>query len=170
MKYDQDKIGKRILLERRKAGYSNQSSFAVAMGYSEESRQTVANWEKGKTVPCMEALLRMCNFFGCELGYLLCEYDCKTREMTDIHVATGLSEKAIDAIKGITISNNKESEMMKDKRKAFDMLLTADKFSDFFYAFYDLYMSSISPQLLEFKYVDDAIDYIHVLPLIIYTY
>lgn len=34
-----------------------------------------------------------------ELGYLLCEHDCKTKSSTDIHQITGLSEKSIEILK-----------------------------------------------------------------------
>jgi transcriptional regulator with XRE-family HTH domain len=163
MKYDQTKIGKRILKERRIVGYSNQSSFAVAMGYSEESRQTVANWEKGKTTPCMEDYLRMCELFDCELGYLLCEFDCKTREVTDIQAAIGLTEKAIKAIREITSPDKNENIFIERRRVAFDKFLTADMFPDFFHSICDLYSSFISPQEREFKRVDDAIDYMREL-------
>lgn len=40
----------------------------------------------------------MCDLFNCELGYLLGEYNCKTRATTDIQAATGLSERAIDRL------------------------------------------------------------------------
>ena len=40
----------------------------------------------------------MCDLFGCEIGYLLCDYDCKTRTATDIQKETGLSEAAIARI------------------------------------------------------------------------
>lgn len=40
----------------------------------------------------------MCELFDCEISYLFCEYDCKTRETTDIQKATGLSEKSIQRL------------------------------------------------------------------------
>ena len=43
--------------------------------------------------------MELCNIFNCEIGYLLCEYDCKTRAATDIVKETGLSEKSIDILK-----------------------------------------------------------------------
>lgn len=99
MKYDTDKnrllIGERIKQQRIAAGYKTQSDFAIALGLSYESRQTVGSWEQGKYIPKLDTLLKMCELFDCEIGFLLCEYDCKTREETDISAATGLSEKSI---------------------------------------------------------------------------
>jgi transcriptional regulator with XRE-family HTH domain len=92
-------IGKRIRAERIAAGYT-QAQFVMAMGLSADSRQTATNWENGKRLPCIEDLLKMCEIFNCEMGYLLCEegYNCKTRAITDIQNKTGLSEKAIEQI------------------------------------------------------------------------
>lgn len=88
-------IGKRIRKERIEAGYKNQSDFAVALGLNEDSRQSVGNWENGVRIPSLDLLLKMCDIFECEIGYLLCEFDCKTKEETDIQKATGLSNKSI---------------------------------------------------------------------------
>lgn len=93
-------IGCRIKAERVAAGYKSQADFMRAMGYSPDSRQTAANWESGKKLPSLDDLLRMCNLFSCEIGYLLCEegYECKTRAVTDIQKDTGLSAGAIEQI------------------------------------------------------------------------
>ena len=98
MTYNQKAIGKRIKEERIAAGFSSQSAFAKRMTYSPDSRTTIGNWEKGNCIPCMEDLLRMCEIFQCELGYILCEYGCKTRETTDIKNVTGLSQDAINRL------------------------------------------------------------------------
>lgn len=95
---DKYKIGDRIKEQRVAAGYRTQSSFALALGLQEESRQSVGAWENGSRLPPLNLLLKMCELFDCEIGYLLCEYDCKTRETTDIQKATGLSEKSIQRL------------------------------------------------------------------------
>lgn len=96
--YDFQKIGDRIKQERGKAGKS-QSDLGDYIGVK---RQTIAKWEHGKDIPQLSDLLRLCNLFGCELGYMLCEYDCKTRAATDIQAETGLSETAIGRIAAST--------------------------------------------------------------------
>ncbi len=105
MKYDKKAIGKRIKEERIKAGFKSQGDFAARMGYAYESRQTVANWEKGKSLPCLDDMMKMCDIFDCELGYLLCEYDCKKRDTADVQNITGLSE---DAIEKLSVINKTE--------------------------------------------------------------
>lgn len=96
--YDFKKIGERIKDERKKAGYKSQQKFAEEINVS---RQTLSKWERGDdtTEASINDYLHMCNIFGCELGYLLCEYDCKTRAATDINKETGLSEKAIEELR-----------------------------------------------------------------------
>lgn len=94
MIYDSKKIGERIRQERKKAGI-NQSKFAEMLGLNTNSRQTVMKWEKGVTIPDIKKLFNMCEIFNCELGYLLCEYDCKNKIAADVQTVTGLSEKAV---------------------------------------------------------------------------
>lgn len=90
--YNWGEIGKRIKKERE-AHALTMEALAEKVG---TSRQTISRWEKGEGVEItLNMLLRICDIFGCELGYLLCEYDCKTREVTDICSVTGLSERAV---------------------------------------------------------------------------
>lgn len=103
MKYDKNAIGKRIRKERETLGLS-QTEFAKLLKFKESSRQVIGNWEKGKVLPHFEYMLEMCKVFNCELGYLLCEYDCKTRVTTDIVKATGLTEDAVNRL--IAINNS----------------------------------------------------------------
>lgn len=100
--YDSKKIGKRIKEERDQKNMS-QSEFAEYCGLQRTSRGTVGEWENGKRLPDLEALLKMCELFECELGYILCEegYSCKTRKAADIKAATGLSEDSIISLSHI---------------------------------------------------------------------
>ena len=94
--YNFKSIGEKIRKERKELGM-NQEQLASALNIS--SRQTIAKWEKGSTIPQLEDMLNMCNLFGCELGYLLGEYELKTRAATDIQEQTGLSPKSIEYLK-----------------------------------------------------------------------
>ena len=85
-------IGERIRTERKKLDLT-QDGLAEKIDIG--SRQTIAQWENGVALPPLSKLLCMCDLFGCEIGYLLCDYDCKTRTATDIQKETGLSEAAI---------------------------------------------------------------------------
>jgi len=96
--YDWAKIGKRIESNRKSYGFS-QDELAVKLFKSESSRKSIGKWEKATARPSLDDMLRLCGIFDCELGYLLGEHDCKTREATDIRGATGLSENAIKSLK-----------------------------------------------------------------------
>lgn len=91
---DYKKIGERIRKER-KALDETQDSFAEKHGIS---RGTVVSWEKGDSCPSLQKMLDLCKEFNCEIGYLLGEYDCKTRQATDICRETGLSEEAVNIL------------------------------------------------------------------------
>jgi transcriptional regulator with XRE-family HTH domain len=59
------------------------------------SRQTVSKWEKGESAPSVFDLLRLCEIFECDFGYLVGEYQNRTRVETDIVKETGLSALAV---------------------------------------------------------------------------
>lgn len=90
-------IGGRIRKLRKENGL-NQAQFAEALGMSSESRQSVRLWENGERLPPLDALVKMCDLFNCEAGYLLGEFSLPTKEKTDVQKATGLSQKAIEKI------------------------------------------------------------------------
>lgn len=103
MNYNTITIGERIKTARCKpfngsSGYS-QDGLAVALGLASTSRTTIRKWERGDVLPPLEHLLKMCELFGCELGYLLGEYDLPTRSATDIQKETGLSLMAIEQLR-----------------------------------------------------------------------
>lgn len=94
-------IGAMVRKERNAIGETLES-FAPKVGIS---RQTLSKWENGQgTGPTVDDLLRMCDLFNCDFGYLVGEYSCKRRVSTDIQDATGLSEEACAAL--AKIKNN----------------------------------------------------------------
>lgn len=115
------KIGQRIREERDNKGLT-QEELANKL---QISRQKVYYWEKGEKVPTLEDLIRLCDIFGCELGYLLCEFDCKTKEISDIQALTGLSEEAIRKFKIMKSSN------LEDVIQIMNLLLEHEKSIDF---------------------------------------
>lgn len=63
------------------------------------SRPTLDAWEKGEgNSPTISDLLRLCEVFNCDFGYLVGEYEERTRPITDICKETGLSSKAVEVI------------------------------------------------------------------------
>lgn len=88
-----NKIGERIKTERKKQDLTLED-LADKIGVS---RQTISKWEKGAATsgPSLWELVKMCQLFQCDLGYIVGEYECKTRPVTDIHNETGLHEDTI---------------------------------------------------------------------------
>lgn len=116
MTYNWAEIGARIKAERTNKGLSLEKLASDVY----TTRQTLANWEKGKgSVIDLGVMLKLCEVFDCELGYLLCEeeYKNKTKQKTDICNDTGLSEKAVSSL----------CSMSPSERKLIDDLLSSER-------------------------------------------
>ena len=88
--FNTEGIGQIIKAERVNCGYKSQDALAEKMNVC---RQTVASWERGENLSVGD-LVRLCNLFSCDFGYLIGEYECKRRIATDIREETGLSASA----------------------------------------------------------------------------
>lgn len=55
-------------------------------------------WELGLNAVPIEWIPVLCKVFKADTGYFFGEYECKTRQATDIQVSTGLSEKAVNTL------------------------------------------------------------------------
>lgn len=91
-------IAVRLHNERINANLSL-DKLAEITGYS---KPTVQSWEKGwnkntgeNRIPTLEQLIDLCSIYNCTPEYLLCEYDCKTKQITDISFETGLQPQSI---------------------------------------------------------------------------
>lgn len=125
--YSPDTIAQRIKDERIKMfGERGKSALAAAViddekGETGVHRNTINAWESGKQVPTLRQLLNLCNVFNCQLGYLLGEHDCKTRENSDIQDVIALSDTAIDSL--ISMKSQKKSTIARQKIDALNLLL-----------------------------------------------
>lgn len=132
MEYNYFKIGERLKAERKNAGFKSHDTlcdYIQEHNYRSFTRQTIAKWEKGLELPPLDVLCTLCVPFKCEVGYLLCEYDCKTRENTDIKEAIGLSEFAIDTLKHYK-DKEEVTELDIKELDIIDRLLCSDVFND----------------------------------------
>lgn len=91
-------IGKRLHDERIKANLSL-DKLAELTGFS---KPTVQRWEKGwkngtgeNVIPTLDQLIELCAIYKCSPGYLLCEYDEKTRQAFDASLELGMTEDSI---------------------------------------------------------------------------
>lgn len=96
MKYSNEVIGSRIRQSRKECGLTQE----VLADRLNVTRRPIGEWEKGNTLPELSLLLNMCAIFDCEMGYLLGEHEEKTRVATDICKETGLTENAVQIIRG----------------------------------------------------------------------
>ncbi len=94
-KYDIQSIGNRIANERKLNGFKSQDALCDELHIS---RNTLSKLENGQGSIDLQTLIKLCELFDCDVGYLLCEYNCKRHDTADIHEVTALSEKAIENI------------------------------------------------------------------------
>lgn len=165
MKYSSEKIGKKILNERNKLELT-QSQLGNKLNVVGKQ---ISNYENGKTIPPMEILLKMCEIFHCELGYLLDEddYSDKTKINTRITQTTGLDMYSIQILNTITgtsrsaLSFGYQSE---NYRRILNSLISSPYFIEFIKCLYDLDNSAISPlKNLENKIGKSRFDMAHKL-------
>ena len=90
-------IGNRITEARKRAGLSK----AEVERRCPFSRQTLTAWERGDSSPGVDDLARLAALFGCDFGYLVGEYEERTRPVTDIRAETGLSPEAIEVLQAL---------------------------------------------------------------------
>lgn len=97
----QKRAGVRIRTERKRLGLT-QEKFAEKLtellGCKDINQNTVSNWEHGINIPPTERLIAMSMIFGCDCGYLLCDYDQRTHNSVEMCKATGLSEFSIQVL------------------------------------------------------------------------
>ncbi len=107
MKYNTILIGERIRCERKKRGWSQEKLIEELSNTKHVNigRNTLSRIESSFTQDIsgfhLDLLIALSELFDCEIGYLLGEYDCHTGRNTDIKEETGLSDKAIDALRSI---------------------------------------------------------------------
>ena len=91
-------IGKRIAFERKKKGKS-QADFAEDLSKyfygAKFSQTTISAWENSDNSIPIEKIFAMADYFGCDCGYLLCDYDERVHDLKDVCEYTGLSEDSI---------------------------------------------------------------------------
>jgi len=139
MKYDEKKIGKIILAKRTNLKMS-QEELGKKVGIVGKQ---ISNYEKGKLIPPIDVMLKLCDVFHCELGYLLGEPDYSegTKIETAITQTTGLNIDALNNIKKITgtekscLSFGYESESY---RSILNSLFSSFEFISFVECLHDL--------------------------------
>ena len=81
--------------------------------------KTIRNWEQGICVPNVYTIIKLCDFFHCDLDYLFCRIDTTTHAIEVIEKETGLS---VPAIKRLIEWNNGDSKQKKWGQNAIDAI------------------------------------------------
>lgn len=102
-------IGERLRSARKEKELTLEE-VAEKLGYAQY--QTISNYENGTVSPSLEVTLKLCNFYDCEIGYLVGEFDCKKREVADIQKEIGLSEQAITNLQALQIGDSEKSKIL----------------------------------------------------------
>lgn len=123
------KIGKRIRGERKKLGINQEELGERIMklinGEVCVAQNTISGWETGKQIPPINQILALSKIFGCDCGYILCDYDERTKDSSEICTATGLSEESVNYLCFL-----KSWGMGEDMTKMLDFLLLDAKERD----------------------------------------
>lgn len=105
MKYDLLKIGERIRAIREKENIT-QETLAEDFHISRNTLSKIENGveKDGRPLVSFKFLLEFGERFNCDMGYLLGEYEEKTKVNADICKETELSEKAVESLKAFKSS------------------------------------------------------------------
>ena len=106
--YNIDMMSNRIKSLRKKRNISLEKLEEILSA----SRQTISNWEKGQSVPTAWDLKEICDFYGCDTGYIFGEHEEKWRAATNIRRETGLSEEAINVLRKLHAEKNADNEII----------------------------------------------------------
>lgn len=115
------------LTELRKETPFNQKDFANELGL-EPSKYN--KWENGKTVPDFETVITLAKYFNVTVDYLVGNSDVRKWENAGVNSELGLTDKSIEVIKGLKITNTKLTPDDPDFLKS-DSRLLIDVFNDF---------------------------------------
>lgn len=149
--YDYSKIGERIKDERKKNDFTQDELInllrdkQIAVG-----RNTLSAMENGiKEKFSFQVLYGLADIFQCQIGYLLCEYDCKTQSNAAISEITGLSDNAINTLKKVNEN--------KDEYRKYEVLHLIDTLN--------LIMDEPISFMLFLDHIGDYIDNKYTIPL-----
>lgn len=178
MKYSQEKIGKLIKKERLKLNWS-QEALGQELGQKSGAKQ-ISKYESGM-LPPLDVLIKLCEIFNCELGYLLGEsdYSSGTKINTAIQDILGLNSKSIESITYITGTDRtcvKWGNESKNYRYILNNLISNPLFQDLIESLYELDLSYSNSKKIwlnlehkygketlnrAFDYYNSSIDYLH---------
>lgn len=166
MHYSSEAIGKTIREEREKRKWT-QDHLGKKLGCVGKQ---ISNYEKGKLVPPIDSLLKLCEIFDCELGFLLGEpdYTERTKFNTFFSDISGLSSEILPVLSNLT-QNGIRKYNKEEYSTAIVSFISSSQFYDFseqlvsYQKEYDMYRCMDKDESIVTKYgqaaIDNAIDY-----------
>ena len=106
-------MGKRIKHRRKEVMNIPQKALADELGLSQNSRTSIAKWEKGSSFPALEVLPQLSKILDCEIGYLFGEFDTPNRGTVSIEEETGLCFEAADLLRWFGDRNDEATQIRK---------------------------------------------------------
>lgn len=94
-------IGQRIK-KKRKEAHLTQEELLERIHLSTTSKQSLRSWERGQRLPDLETMLRLCEVFNCDLGYLQADYTESTFDLHKVAEYTGLTEDAVKRLHALS--------------------------------------------------------------------
>ena len=98
-------IGQRIK-KKRKEAHLTQEELLKRIHLSTTSKQSLRSWERGQRLPDLETMVRLCEVFNCDLGYLQADYEESTFALHKVSEYTGLTEDAAKWLHSLSVSNS----------------------------------------------------------------
>lgn len=136
------KIGERIRKERKalikdgKTGKFTQKDLQERIseivnhgpnGNDAVTQSTISDWESGRRLPPLDMLACLAEIFGCDIGYLLGDYDRKTADSATLSELTGLGGDACDVLVAL---NRSKSYFAPFRKKLISDILESRRFLD----------------------------------------
>ena len=100
-----------MLKKLRKESGLSQTQFAKNFNVSLDA---VKNWEQHYNIPEMECIMKLCEYFQCDIDFLFGRIEKKTNNIQFIHDKTGLSENVIELL----IDNQHAYQIINKKEKS----------------------------------------------------
>lgn len=127
MTYNNYDIGNKLETLRKKHHYSQEKLMEILSskyGFKMD-RGNYGKIERGlypvKSIS-LGLLMALSDLYSCEIGYLLCEYECETGRNTDINAVTGLNDKSIKGLELIQSQDENENSITIVPKKVMDKL------------------------------------------------
>lgn len=126
MPYINRNIGQRMREIRCEQGLTQEQ---LAEKAEVKQYQTVGAWERGAAIPSLSTMLKLCDIYGCQLGYLLGDYVAETWDQSKIVEKTSLLPAAVKTLVSLSpvqiaflddlLQNNKELDKIAKKYAAY---------------------------------------------------